>query len=327
MNIKVSIIIPTYNREKLLQNAVKSVLNQTYQSWELLIVDDGSVDSTKEVAMDYCKRDARIQYFYKENGGQGSARNFGIRRANGQYVLCLDSDDILLKDAIADLVNCIQEKDADIVTCQKWMCSLESKIIENVSEPNPSCTLFKKNLFNEFCYYNETREFIGVEDSDLEFQWQMLSASQHIPIYRISLSVPMVIYFQHGGQFTNYGNVSHLEKSTIVMIEKYKNNKFIPKNWVAIKYRGLANFEMFSKNTKTAKKYFRKSLSLYFMMSTFILFIISLFGSRVYRVFVFLSKTIREFFVYRVKTLFYADKYSSFYKEAVSQLSNLQAAI
>jgi glycosyltransferase involved in cell wall biosynthesis len=90
----VSIIIPTFNRAGIISKAIKSVLNQTYKNWELIIIDDGSVDNTKEVVKSYSsKYKNKIKYYYKKNGGVCSARNFGIQKANGEYISLLDSDD------------------------------------------------------------------------------------------------------------------------------------------------------------------------------------------------------------------------------------------
>ncbi len=88
---KISVVIPTYNREYLLGKSVLSVLNQTYGDFELIIVDDGSTDQTRAKVSGY--QDSRIKYLYKENGGVSSARNLGINHASGEYIGFLDSDD------------------------------------------------------------------------------------------------------------------------------------------------------------------------------------------------------------------------------------------
>lgn len=87
---KVSVIIPTYNRSQYLRNSIDSVLNQSYQDFELIVVDDGSTDDSKEVLS---KFNGRIRYFYQENMGVSAARNKGIREAKGEYIAFLDSDD------------------------------------------------------------------------------------------------------------------------------------------------------------------------------------------------------------------------------------------
>lgn len=95
----VSVIIPTFNREKVLPKTIDSVINQTYENWELLIVYDKSTDDTKKVVMDYAKKDNRIKYLLNNgNKGPGAARNFGINNCNGKYIAFLDSDDQWLKN-------------------------------------------------------------------------------------------------------------------------------------------------------------------------------------------------------------------------------------
>ena len=80
MSDMISIIIPAYNAADYLAQTIESVLNQTYSDFELILIDDGSTDRTREIIKDYQCKDARIKYFYKENGGVSSARNLGLQR-------------------------------------------------------------------------------------------------------------------------------------------------------------------------------------------------------------------------------------------------------
>lgn len=97
----VSIIIPTYNRAAFLPQALDSIRGQTYQNWEILVIDDGSTDNTEEIVRQY---PAPIRYFRPAHRGVSAARNLGIREAHGAYVLFLDSDDFLLANALCALV-------------------------------------------------------------------------------------------------------------------------------------------------------------------------------------------------------------------------------
>lgn len=90
----VSIIIPAYNAEKFLGEALDSVLKQTYADWEAIVVDDGSTDGTAEIAKNYSLKDRRIKYVYQENRRMAAARNKGISIAKGEYVAFLDADNI-----------------------------------------------------------------------------------------------------------------------------------------------------------------------------------------------------------------------------------------
>jgi len=110
---KVSVVIPTYNREDLLGRSALSVLNQTYGDFELIIVDDGSTDQTRARVSEY--QDSRIKYLYKENGGVSSARNLGIEQAAGEYIGFLDSDDSWPEDYLGAMIKTLENnKDYDL---------------------------------------------------------------------------------------------------------------------------------------------------------------------------------------------------------------------
>jgi glycosyltransferase involved in cell wall biosynthesis len=127
-----SIIIPTYNRAAFLPKAMESLLSQTYTDWELIIVDDGSTDNTKDVVSQY--GDSRITYLYQENAERSAARNNGIAHAKGEYVCFLDSDNYMLPDRL--------EKLADSITNEgKLACYYTD--IEYFNEQNGNKTLKK----------------------------------------------------------------------------------------------------------------------------------------------------------------------------------------
>ena len=98
---KVSIIMPNYNCEKFIEETISSVLAQTYENWELLIVDDCSTDSSVEIIKNYCKNDDRIKLFInEENSGAAASRNWALREATGKWIAFLDSDDIWLPEKL-----------------------------------------------------------------------------------------------------------------------------------------------------------------------------------------------------------------------------------
>lgn len=102
--MKVSIIIPIYNVENFLEVCINSVLLQTFRSFEILLIDDGSIDSSGKLCDNIALIDSRIRVFHKSNGGLSSARNYGIDRALGEYVIFLDSDDYWIDDNILSLL-------------------------------------------------------------------------------------------------------------------------------------------------------------------------------------------------------------------------------
>lgn len=99
-NTLVSVVVPSYNVEKYLKRCIKSLVNQTYTSIEIIIVNDGSLDGTGSIAAELAKNDKRIIVLNKENGGLSDARNYGLAHSNGKYVLFVDSDDYIELDSI-----------------------------------------------------------------------------------------------------------------------------------------------------------------------------------------------------------------------------------
>ena len=111
----VSIIVPVYNAEKTLERCVDSILNQTYQEYELLLVDDGSTDSSAALCDGYAARDPRVRVFHKENAGVSNARNLALAQARGTYLQFLDSDDWITPEATASLVRAAEDHQCDLV--------------------------------------------------------------------------------------------------------------------------------------------------------------------------------------------------------------------
>ena len=113
----VSVIVPVYNAEKNLEKCIMSILNQSYQKLELILINDGSKDSSGKICKKYAEHDKRIRYIERENKGASATRNEGISLALGQYIQFVDSDDYIEKNMVEALVNRIEETDADMVMC------------------------------------------------------------------------------------------------------------------------------------------------------------------------------------------------------------------
>ena len=145
-NEKISVIIPTYNREKLIGNSIKSVLNQTYKNLEIIVVDDGSTDNTK-VVVDKIK-DSRIKYIKLiKNTGGSNARNVGILNAKGKYISFQDSDDIYYPDKLETQLKNIINKKTDLDFCKIKVAFKNSYLFfpNNMQEKSIS----NNNIFNE----------------------------------------------------------------------------------------------------------------------------------------------------------------------------------
>ena len=128
----ISVVIPAYNAEQFLDETLESVLSQTYENWECIIVNDGSTDNTESIAKKWCEKDARFRYFYKENSGASDTRNFGIKEARGEYIAFLDADDLYMPNFLKVCLENLVEKDVDLVApkmLEFW--DVQNEVIED----------------------------------------------------------------------------------------------------------------------------------------------------------------------------------------------------
>ena len=223
-----SIIIPTYNRRQLLQRAVESVLSQKYNGWELIIVDDGSVDNTKQYINNI--KDDRIQYYYQSNRGESTARNVGLNKSKGKYICFLDSDDELLPDYLNFFFSKIQDG-INILCCGvrlQWE-DREKKIDIIPKEDNKEFT--KQVLtghFNlmPFCF---NREIVKPFSEDIEMGEDFMFI---VPLVARNIVVTIreiqCIVYEHSGRFTRSKyetpRIKEFKKSSIAIINQHKSN-------------------------------------------------------------------------------------------------------
>lgn len=131
MDFLVSIIIPTYNRANLIGETLDSILTQTYQKWECIIIDDGSTDNSEEIITHYLVKDERFQYYKRPENtlkGPGFCRNHGFEKSSGEFIYWFDSDDILLFDALERRINSFQVE-VDVVIGRAEFFDTDSKEI------------------------------------------------------------------------------------------------------------------------------------------------------------------------------------------------------
>ena len=113
----ISVIVPVYNVEDYIEKCLDSIINQTYNNLQIIIVDDGSPDDSGKICDDYAKKDSRITVLHKENGGVSFARNIGLQNATGNWVTFVDSDDWIKNDYIEQLLKIAKQDNADVVLC------------------------------------------------------------------------------------------------------------------------------------------------------------------------------------------------------------------
>lgn len=120
MSEKICIVVPIYNVEKYLNRCLNSIINQSYRNIEIILVNDGSTDSSEKICIEYQKKDKRIKYFYKKNGGLSDARNYGIDKCTSDYICFVDSDDFISKDYVKKLYKNMKENKVEISYCSSY---------------------------------------------------------------------------------------------------------------------------------------------------------------------------------------------------------------
>lgn len=116
-SVLVSVIMPSYNSEKFIKESIESIQKQSYENWELIIVDDGSIDTTMDIVLKYKVEDRRIVLYKNLKKGVSSARNLGINNAKGDYICFLDSDDLYSKDVIYNRIKFMEDNNIQATTC------------------------------------------------------------------------------------------------------------------------------------------------------------------------------------------------------------------
>lgn len=176
----ISFIIPCYNSEKTICRCVNSIIFQNLKDYEILIINDGSTDKTEEIVKSKYSNNNKIKYFYKENEGQGIARNFGIKKAGGEYLTFIDSDDYYFKNTL----NKIEE----------ILDSQYDLYIYKMKKSNNKCNVDTEQLVNGKIIYNNINVLEGMLINQGEFNWIDTSACNKI--YKKSIINQYNIYFK-----------------------------------------------------------------------------------------------------------------------------------
>ena len=133
MSPKVSVIIPIYNTAPYLPQALDSICNQTLQELQIILINDGSTDTSQEIIEAYAQKDSRIEWVTQANAGQGRARNVGLKKAVADYVYFMDSDDMLQEDCLEQSYRLCEEEELDYVTFDAESFDSSTKEIDYVS--------------------------------------------------------------------------------------------------------------------------------------------------------------------------------------------------
>ena len=238
MKIKVSVIIPVYNTEDYLKECIESLVNQTLREIEILIVNDGSTDSSLEIMKEFKNKYPNIiKIFDKVNGGQASARNYALPFAQGEYLGFVDSDDWVDSTMYEEMYEKAEKEDADIVICDmvdhfpdRTVCYPSSRF-ENKFKVTPSeCNkLFKRSLVKEDVFP------VGLWYEDFEFTTMQLMKTDCISVIHKGL------YHCHCREVsTMYNNNSEKNQDILVVLEHLV--EYVEKNGWYEKYKNVLEY-------------------------------------------------------------------------------------
>ncbi|PXX52508.1 glycosyl transferase family 2 [Hungatella effluvii] len=248
---KVSIIAPVYNVEKYIKRCIDSILEQTYSDIEVILVDDGSKDSTGKICDEYAISDQRIKVVHKENGGLGIARNSGLEMATGDFVTFIDGDDSITNDHIKKMVKALEKDDAD--TCLAGhtkiyadsrvehinVCAgkifkgeeVKNEILTRMVGSNPDgsdyiemsvcMVLLSKKIIDEFgLRFHSERDFIS---EDLIFDFDYYPRSKKAVV----IDDVGYYYYDNEGSLTTKYNPKRFEKQKEMTREVIERAKYI----------------------------------------------------------------------------------------------------
>jgi len=316
----VSVIIPTYNRAHLIGRSIQSVLNQTYQDFEIIVVDDGSTDNTEDIIKKFQKKDERIKYIKNEkNKGGSAARNTGIKAARGKYIAFLDSDDEWMKRKLEKQVRNIEKStiSASISYCGfirstkegfQFFCPAKRgnlyylQLYKAYISPT-SAVMVKRKCFDFVGFFDETLP--ARQDYDM---WLRLS-KRYLFDY---ISEPLVkIYDNVGG-----GNISYnirARKKGFSIVRKKKVYQLKESNWIirrkviAKDYYEGGKYFCGKFDVKYGQKDLFQAIKLWPLnINYWIYFFVSLFGNNIYQSF----KNIKKKLFYIIKNKECMNKYS-----------------
>lgn len=223
---KISVIVPCYNQAIYLPEALQSVMDQDYSEWECIIVNDGSPDNTEEVAKEWCEKDSRFRYFWKENGGVSAARNHGVSKAVGEYIIPLDGDDKLGSSYLKEVISVFnQNPDVKLVYSNTILFGDRNEklvnkefVFENMLTENQifNSAVFRRADFIATGGYN-TNMVNGIEDWD--FYLSLIKPTDKV------VKLNAFHYYYRIKAVSRSANINyHREKNDSMLLQMFRNH-------------------------------------------------------------------------------------------------------
>lgn len=248
----ISVIVPIYNVEKYLSKCVDSIINQTYNNLEIILVDDGSPDNCPKICDEYAKKDDRIKVIHKENGGLSDARNAGMKIATGEYISFIDSDDYISNNFIETLYSAMKAENSDIIECDivRFEEGTEPYFENGKGEINSFTTekalslLIAENKFHQYVWNKLYKaEFVlniqftkGKLNEDEFWTYRIFGQAEKVT----KINKPMYFYLQRGGSIMGESfNLRRLD----ALEAKTERQKYIEANFPKLEKQ--AKFDLF----------------------------------------------------------------------------------
>lgn len=259
----ISIIVPIYNAEKYIKKCVDSLLNQTKKEIELILINDGSTDSTHNILKSY--KDKRIKYFKNKNQGIGKTRNFGIEKSTGKYIIFIDSDDYIEPTTCEELFEKAEKEKADIVVCDFYKV-YDDGSKEEINLPSFKTTKLKNNpnilldinlspwnkIYSSKLIKDNNISFAeGIKYEDVPFVSEALDKADKIA----KLDKKLNYYVIHGNSETTVRDKRIFDILKIVDIIRtyFKNKKYMNEVVNKLTVRIITNYNIQQRNQKDIK--------------------------------------------------------------------------
>lgn len=230
MNDLVSIIVPIYNVEKYLDKCINSIIAQTYNKLEIILVDDGSPDKCAKICDEYAEKESRIVVIHKENGGLSSARNAGLKIAKGDYISFVDSDDYIYKGMVEHMLQASVQNAADIVICDYKTVYEDEKVnYENLEQCNTGKITDIGQNEAQVAYFNDDKKRKSLVVVWNKLYERRLFENIRFPegrihedeavTYRLLYKAKKIMYIKNGYYF-------YLERKGSIMASTFNKKRF-----------------------------------------------------------------------------------------------------
>ena len=280
-----TVVIPVYNVEKYLKRCIDSILVQEWKNYDILLVDDGSTDSSPQICDDYVKAYDFISVIHKENGGLSEARNTGISNAKGEYVYFPDSDDWIESSTFSDLAEVIESDKYDIISFNREFVKSEQDIIKSDSK--------------------QTKRLTGKEALLEMFSYGFITGFANDKIYRKALFIKNKIWFPAGKYYEDLGTNYKLflaAKKVYATNQKYyhyliDNPDAITKSWNEQKFENMISFYKeiyYSDDVRSKLDTSELAIAKMFFVDGMTHSLASLYKSNLYKTYPKLTKSVKK---------------------------------